>query len=101
MKKIFLLLLLLIFSLSTRSSASEIRFDLPCPTWMEKQIRSDLVPYSRAPLSIGKMDEVFKKYKNDWCLVKFTIKDNQIFIDHCLEYKPDINNFLYRARCFY
>ncbi|NGX60075.1 MAG: hypothetical protein KR126chlam3_01237 [Chlamydiae bacterium] len=56
-----------------------------CPEWMQEQIDKDLAPYMKEKISIGEMNQRFLEFPPEFYVVKFIIKDNQIFIENLFE----------------
>jgi Glycosyl transferase family 90 len=89
------------FSFSLFSSEGLIEIGQECPQWMALQINKDLESFKKRPISLKRMNQLFDKHCVKQCLVKFTISNNKISVEHSLElYQNNNHSFIDRMNCF-
>lgn len=96
----FFLIFILLFILPLFSE-NLIEIAQTCPSWMELQINKDLECFKKKSISLKRMNALYEKHRTKHCLVKFTISNNQISIEHDLEnYSNNDHSFVSRVNCF-
>ena len=61
-----------------------------CPHWMSEQVSKDLAPFQNQTFSYKDLDQRSLKLPADFFVVKFTIKNNSVFVEKKSIKEPEI-----------